>query len=58
MVKYVKDINAIMEQKTKQILIRVTEADYQLLKEKAVEQDRPIAYIAREYMRQGFGTPQ
>lgn len=47
-----------MEQKTKQILIRVSEADYQLLKDKAVEQDRPIAWVAREYMKQGFETPQ
>ena len=52
------DINDIMEQKTKQILIRVSEADYQLLKDKAIEQDRPIAWVAREYMKQGFETPQ
>ena len=47
-----------MEQLTKVVGVRLTEGEYQQLQTIATEQDRPIAWVAREYMKQGFETPQ
>lgn len=43
-----------MEQMTQQITFRVTTKDVELLKSKAKEQRRSVAWIARESMRKGL----
>lgn len=45
-----------MEQLTKQILIRVSEADYELLSAQAIAERRPVAWVAREKIKQGLAT--
>lgn len=47
-------MSLIMEQMTKQITFRVTAEDVELLKSKAKEQRRSVAWIARESMRKGL----
>lgn len=43
-----------MEQMTQQITFRITANDVELLKAKAREQKRSVAWIARESMRKGL----
>lgn len=43
-----------MEQLTKQVLIRLSESDYSLLEAQAAEQNRPVAWIARENLRENL----
>lgn len=53
-----KTSTLIMEQLTEQVTIRVTPEDVELLREKAAEQKRSVAWIARECMRQGLIASQ
>ena len=48
----------IMEQLTEQVTIRVTPEDVELLRTKAAEQKRSVAWIARECLRQGLTASQ
>lgn len=45
-----------MEQLTKVITIRLTADEYQLLNQCAMDQQRTIAWIAREKIRKGLAT--
>lgn len=45
-----------MEQLTKQVLIRINEADYELLVAQAKEQRRSVAWIARETLKKGMAA--
>lgn len=45
-----------MEQLTKLIGVRLTEAEYALLRDQAEKQDRTIAWVAREKIREGMTT--
>ena len=43
-----------MEQLTKQVLIRLSESDYSLLETQATELNRPVAWVARENLRENL----
>lgn len=43
-----------MEQLTEVIAIRITKAEYELLKSEASEKVRPIGWIAREKLRKAM----
>ena len=45
-----------MEQLTKQILIRISEKDYELLAAQAKDQNRSIAWVARENLKKAIAN--